>query len=445
MHSCSSKDITLTFSCWNSQDFPPPWAFAFFIHACTAAYYTNSSMAPATPFNYLQRKRTLKHASKPTALAKITSRPYINPQITSTLFSKLPGEIRNHIFYYALLAYLDPTRPYSKHSYWYRPGFTHVRAISVNLLLTCRRVYLETHLLPLVHNEHVIWGVEKSRIPPGSMNYSLYDRHMTLSQRNAVQYVHLFTQQFWLEDWKNQWRDFTTSWPESGPERLRITIRHTDWWYNLLGENSPLALDPKRRGRARVGEWIPDDQPYESGSWGSRFENLPGLKIFEMELETIEAKRGQLDTIVEKARSWRFPSSDSNVLVMDEDEKVLESTWTGSKHFKGLNASNPPVGLQLRQGSTASFSPFKTAPRVDTDSEDLQPDDTHEYYVVLLTWRVQDHLRVPDNPPAAVITIPTSLEGTSTTAALTNTTVTSPRTAPRGTYNRLTAIPTYYG
>lgn len=403
-------------------------------------------MAPTTPFNYLQRKRTLKNASKPTALAKITSRPYINPQVTSTLFSKLPGEIRNHIFYYALLAYSDPTRPYSKHSYWYRPGFTHVRATNVNLLLTCRRVYLETHLLPVVHNEHVIWGVEKSRIPPGSMNYLLHDRHMTLSQRNAVQYVHLFTQQFWLEDWKNQWRDFTTSWPKKGPEKLRITIRHTDWWYNLLGENSPLALDPKRRGRARVGEWVPGDQPYESGSWGSRFENLPGLEIFEMELETIEAKRGQLDTIVEKARSWRFPSCDGNVLVMKEDEKALKSAWTGSKHFKNPNASNPPAGLQLRQGSTASFSPFKTASRVDTDSEDLRPDDAHEYYVVLLTWRVQAPLRVPDEPPAAVFTIPSSLEGTSATATLTNTAVASPGTAaPRGTYNRLNATPTYYG
>ena len=411
-------------------------------------------MAPATPFNYLQRKRTLKHSSKPTALAKITSRPYINPQVTSTLFSKLPAEIRNHIFYYALLAYPDFARPYSKHSYWYRPGFTHVRAISVNLLLTCRRLYLETHLLPVLHNEHVIWGVEKSRIPPGSTNPLLHDRHMTPSQRNAIQYVHLFTQQFWLEDWKNQWRDFTTSWPKSGPERLRITIRHTDWWYNLLGENSPLALDPKRKGRARVGEWVPDDQPYESGSWGSRFENLPGLKIFEMELETIEAKREQLDTIVEKARSWRFPSSDGKVLVMNEDEKALKSTWTGSKHFKGLNAPNPPAGLQLRQGSTASFSlgntasfsPFKTASRVDTESEDLQPDDAHEYYVVLLTWRVQNHRRVPDEPHAAISTVPTSLEGTSTTATLTNTSVASPRTAaPRGTFNRLNAIPTYYG
>ena len=402
-------------------------------------------MAPSTPFSYLQRKRTLKNASKPTALAKITSRPYINPQIASPLFSTLPAEIRSHIFYYAILAYPDPARPYSKHSFWYRPGYTHARAITVNLLLTCRRVYLETDLLPVVHNEHPIWGVEKSRIPPGSTNYLLHDRHLKLSQRNAVRFVHLFTQQFWLEDWKNQWLAFTKSWPEGGPERIRISIRHTDWWYNLLGENSPLALDPKRKGRARVGDWVPDDQPYESGSWGSRFANLTGLKKFEMELETIEAKMNQLDTIIERARTWRFPLRDGNVLVMDEEESIDKSAWTGSKHFKGLHAPNPPAGLQLRQGSTASFSPFKSTPRSDTESEELGPGDTHDYYVVLLTWHAQSYLACDDAPMAADVK-PTSSEATSTTSAMMNTAVAPPGTgAPRATYNRSNALPTYYG
>ena len=398
-------------------------------------------MPHPTPFNYIQRKRALKHASKPTAVAKITSRPYINPQIASPLLSTLPAEIRNHIFYYALLAYPDPARPYSRHSFWYRPGYTHARVIAVALLLTCRRAYLETDLLPVVHNEHVIWGVEKQRIPPGSTNYLLHDRHMKLSQRNAVQFVHLFTQQFWLEDWKNQWLAFATSWPEGGPEKIRITIRHTDWWYNLLGENSPLALDPKRKGRARVGEWVPDDQPYESGSWGSRFMHLHGLKKLEMELETIEVKRTELDTIVEKARSWKFPLGDGNMLVMDEGS-TEKSVWTGSKHFKGLNAPNVALGLQLRQGSTSSFSPFKATPRGDTESEELGLGDTLDYYVVLLTWHAQTKTEY-DDVSTAFDVMPTS---SSTTSATTNTAVAPPRTtAPRATYNRLNAIPTYYG
>ena len=298
--------------------------------------------------------------------------------------------------------------------------------------------------MPVVHNEHVIWGVEKPRIPPGSTNYLLHDRHMKLSQRNAVQFVHLFTQQFWLEDWKNQWLAFTTSWPEGGPEKIRITIRHTDWWYNLLGENSPLALDPKRKGRARVGDWVPDGQPYESGSWGSRFTNLTGLKKLEMELETIEAKRMELDTIVEKARSWKFPLGDGNVLVIDEN-CIAKSTWMGSKHFKGLNAPNVSAGLQLLQGSTASFSPFKSTPRSDTESEELGPGDTLDYYVVLLTWHAQPHSEYEDVPTPADA-IPTSSTTTNSNPATINTAVAPPITAaPRGTYNRLNAVPTYYG
>ena len=397
-------------------------------------------MAPTTPFNYIQRKRALKHASKPTAVAKITSRPYINPQIASPLFSVLPAEIRSLIFYYALLGYPDPTRPYSKHSFWYRPGYTHSRAIAVALLLTCRRVYLETDLLPVMHNEHVIWGVEESRAPTKK---KIYGRHMKHSQRNAVRYVHLFTQQSWLEDWNKQWLAFTTSWPEGGPEEIRITIRHTDWWYNLLGENSPLALDPKREGRARIGDSVPDDQPYESGSWGSRFANLKGLKKFEMELETTVEKRMELDTIIEKAHAWKFPLGDGNVLVMD-DESTKKSLWTGSKHFKGLKA-NIPAGLQLRKGSTASFLPFKPTPRSDTESEELGPGDTIDYYVVLLAWRTQSRSEHDDVPEAADA-LPPSSNATNTAPAVTNTAVAPPTTpAPRGTYNRLNAIPTYYG
>ena len=399
-------------------------------------------MAPATPFNYIQRKRALKHLSKPTALAKITSRPYINPQIASPIFSLLPAEIRNLIFYYVLLAYPDLAHPYSKHSYWYRPGYTHAPAIAVSLLRTCRRIYLETNLLPVLHNEHIIWGVEKSRIPPGSTNYLLYNRPLTLSQRNAVRFVHLFTQQFWLEDWRNEWLGFTTSWPEGGPERIRITIRHTDWWYNLLGENSPLALDPKRKGRPRVGDRVSDDEPFESGSWGSRFANLTGLKTFEMELETLERKRNELDAIIEKARSWRFPLGDGNVLVM-EGEDAEKSAWTGSKRFKGRNVVNVPAGLQLRQGSTASFSPFKSTSRSDGDSEELGPEDIIDYYVVLLKWRARTTSEHDDATATAMDMELSSAENTE--LALANTAVAPPGTATPRSYHRLNAIPTYYG
>jgi len=396
------------------------------------------------PLNAIRQKRLNKNATKPTAIAKITSRPYINPQIDSPLFTFFPAELRTQIFQYALLDYPDPSRPYSQHSFWYRPGYTNARAIATNLLLTCRRVYLETDLLPLGLNEHVVWGVEKSRVPPNAIPYLLNNRLKT-SQKNAIKYVHLFVQQSWLEDWKDQWLTFSKSWPDGFPQRLRITIRHTDWWYNLLGENSPLALDPKRKGRAMVGDWIGEEEPFEQGSWGQRFANLKGLEELELELETVEAKRAELDVNIEKASYWRFPLGDGNVLVMDK-EATEKSTWTGSKHFKGLNAPAVPAGLQLRQGSTASFSPFKSPFKAKLETQERAPEDSLDYYVVTLSWRAQP---VPEDDDAEKEG-EDSLESTMTNfganaAMATAAPAQAPIAAPRVSYNRFNAVPTFYG
>ena len=391
---------------------------------------------PQSPFTYIKRKRALRNANKPTAVDIITTRPYINPQLASPLFVLLPAEIRQQIFQLALLSYPDPSRPYSQHSFWYRPGYTHARAITVSLLLTCRRVYLETDLVPVTQNEHVIWGVERSRIPPSTSSY-LLDNRMKKSLRNAIQYIHLFTQQFWLEDWSGKWLAYALSWPDGCPPRLKISIRHTDWWYNLLGENSPLALDPKRKGRAKPGAWIEEEEPFEPGSWGQRFIYMNGLKTFELELETIEKKRGELDVIVEKARTWRFPLGDGRILVLDE-EATERDAWTGSKHFKGMNAPSASAGLQLRQGSVASFAGLAKK-RTYSEPERLSAVDTLQYYIVTLKWRAQDVERDGSVGQASdgadsLVDPPQNVDMPI-----------APVTVPRSSYNRVNALPTYYG
>ena len=211
------------------------------------------------------------------------------------------------------------------------------------------------------------------------------------------------------------------------PPILRITIRHTDWWYFLLGQNSPLALDPKKSGRATPRTWIADDQPFENASWGSRFAILKGLKQFELELETTTQKRTELDEVVERAKSWRFELGDEGVkqvLVLDKTATERKE-WTGSKHFKGIGgAADTTPGLHLLQGrglSAASMSRANTmASRSGSTSEptreesiaaaseklqllnqrlrkgskvfedtNLAPEDQLDYYVVTLYWRAQ--------------------------------------------------------
>ncbi|KAJ7054395.1 hypothetical protein C8F01DRAFT_940529, partial [Mycena amicta] len=65
-------------------------------------------------------------------------------QTQSPLFGILPPELRTIIFADALLLDADLTQPYSKHTYYYRPGFQHAQLIpAIALLATCRLIYLE--------------------------------------------------------------------------------------------------------------------------------------------------------------------------------------------------------------------------------------------------------------------------------------------------------------
>lgn len=91
----------------------------------------------------------------------------------------------------------------------------------------------------------------------------------------------------------------------------------------------PLGLNPKRRGR--VSTWnqqtAPSD-PFKVHSWGSTFENIRGLKKFQLELETVARKQPELDAIVEQAPDWQFPLGDGHHLVLDQS-KTTRTGWVG--------------------------------------------------------------------------------------------------------------------
>ncbi|KAJ7906309.1 hypothetical protein B0H13DRAFT_2021100 [Mycena leptocephala] len=79
----------------------------------------------------------------------------VHNQQQSPLFGTLYPELRDVVFRHVLKEYDDLARPFGKHEYYYRPGFEFAGRIDTNLLLTCRSVYLETHLAPIALNEHV--------------------------------------------------------------------------------------------------------------------------------------------------------------------------------------------------------------------------------------------------------------------------------------------------
>ncbi|KAJ7731149.1 hypothetical protein DFH07DRAFT_847764 [Mycena maculata] len=231
----------------------------------------------------------------------------VYPQLQCPLFATLYPEIRNLVFRHALTEYDDLTRPYNKHEFYYRPGFQFTGRIDTNLLLTCRLVYLETHLVPMALNEHVFWRPLGGG-PPGHYlySYNTYFSRMTPQQRAAVQHVHFFLQMSWPGRWKAR------EWIEGLPvPKLLITIRHSDWpnWET----NAPLdvqTLEGLRR-------WVT---------------TVPHLQELKLELETIDAKREQLEELVQVVLGWKFPMTSEHALVHDGTTPT-HTTWLGSSRM----------------------------------------------------------------------------------------------------------------
>ncbi|KAK7044744.1 hypothetical protein R3P38DRAFT_2880584 [Favolaschia claudopus] len=230
-------------------------------------------------------------------------------QLQSPLFGTLFPELRNAIFVLVLAEHDDTSRPYSKHEYFYRPGVQFARKTDTNLLLTCRLIYSETHLLPIILREHVFW---MHRGPPRSIahhdfGHNIYFDRLTAEQRAAVCNVRFFTQLLWLESRKSQrWATHLAI------RKLTIVVRHSDWWF---WENE---------------EHLRIQSPQEG--WASWIESIPGLEELQLEFETIEPKTEQLEERVRVALGWEFPLSDGTMLIHD-GESPVKSTWMGTSRL----------------------------------------------------------------------------------------------------------------
>ncbi|QSZ28561.1 hypothetical protein DSL72_003059 [Monilinia vaccinii-corymbosi] len=238
-------------------------------------------------------------------------------QLLSPFYSGiLPAEIRTLIFSYALTPTPVPDTNYDPNTHYTRPGFTCRTKLHVALLRTCRRIYLETYHLPPTSIPHVFWH---ERYPPGnkpSRAEHPYFLRLPDFQLALVNSIHLHTQLFWLED------SLTTLTPKPFLQNittLKITIRRGDWWWNE--QNEPLAINPYR-GNAHVHQMHLDmeasrrgDVPtWALGKWGCAFAKTAKLEVLELEFETSEEKREELQSIVEWARTWEFPMGERGVL-----------------------------------------------------------------------------------------------------------------------------------
>ncbi len=266
----------------------------------------------------------------------------VNPQKASLFYNgRIPPEIRDNIFHFVLTE--DTVSAFEPNTLYTRPGYTGKKRVDIALLLTCRRVYLETYHLPAANKEHVFFHAHDTgpyrayyndRFSFAQEGELLVDRLMPW-QLASVKTIHLFTQSFWLEQ---AFPKLCKAQFMQGIEKVKITVRRCDWWWNE--RNHPLAInaprgtaDPLQMSRdiltAKGGGVV----PWNMDGWGGAFAHLSSLKELEMELETSDDKKDELVAIVNWAKNWKFPFRDGKVLSTQGVKSKSLWAWNGPLKF----------------------------------------------------------------------------------------------------------------
>ncbi|KAJ3735177.1 hypothetical protein DFJ43DRAFT_1020405 [Lentinula guzmanii] len=231
-----------------------------------------------------------------------------NNQQQSPLFSQIPPEIRNTIFLYALLSYEDLSIIYPNDTHYSRPEYRHASRIDPRLLQTCRLVYLETRLLPLNADEHVFWC---HRAPPGIKHASdpyKYFARFTEEQKDRIERVHFFTQQYYLE--QDFWK--VCMLPDMRPRSMTITLRHGDWWW--WENNHTLHLDD---------------------GWSETLRCSKRLNEVILELETMERDKEQIYAIANRVSKETFALDNGKVLSA-AGNPIVKREWMGPSRLTNL-------------------------------------------------------------------------------------------------------------
>ncbi|KAI6089770.1 hypothetical protein F4821DRAFT_230895 [Hypoxylon rubiginosum] len=247
-------------------------------------------------------------------------------QDESPLFGVLPAEVRSSIFALALTDYPDPApdNQYAAETCYTRPHYFAPRKSDTALLRTCRAAYAEGWFLPFMLEEQAHWLTAQDRAPP---EYRVHRSQVTLRTRLQqikeqrgddeiveIEGLRVFAQMYKLEGGHLAQLLKT---PGLYPRRLTLTIRHTDWWY--WEEDQPLRFE---------ADWIQ-----------AVCKTLPSsVREFWIELESLEKKKGQVDSIAKQMREkWFFKRTDGAALFADVTGKNVEvSRWSGTSRWHNL-------------------------------------------------------------------------------------------------------------
>ena len=150
-------------------------------------------------------------------------------QAQSTLFSVLPGEIRDRIFAFALAEFEDKSVTYDSNTCYRRPEYGAPRRSDTALLRTCQRVYEEAFFYPFALAEQILWLTSASRRPRTVTTIQRLKPSLALMHKlhgdTEMQSVRVFAQLYALEG-GSQLSEILNL-PHFSPRTMTVTIRHT--------------------------------------------------------------------------------------------------------------------------------------------------------------------------------------------------------------------------
>jgi hypothetical protein len=131
--------------------------------------------------------------------------------------------------------------------------------------------------------------------------------------------------------------------------------------------------------------------PFLDSAWGSAFKSLPSLKELEIEFETSDDKKHELETIVKWAKTWKFPLNDGKVL-STEGLEVTSTSWDSPLCY--WSDQCPYCGSHHRSHCNSEGTPNeeKCAKRARLRSSGLGP----KCHIFSMRWKVALDTNAPE-------------------------------------------------
>lgn len=154
---------------------------------------------------------------------EVTSKCHSQEQ--APIFS-LPREIRDEIWAFATAQFEDADHKYEAKEYYCRPGHRARSKTYSELLLTCRRVWIEAHAMPMLQARAVYWY----KRPAPDQRDPEWTARLTNSNRADFGHLHMFTQMCEIErltKYKGRLRNYMLKTPARAgdfqPRTLHVT------------------------------------------------------------------------------------------------------------------------------------------------------------------------------------------------------------------------------